>query len=78
MAFTCDYNETIKGKPTMDNLTSRVSMLQSKLESAIEARPSAHNIGFAPDAVFVTGFACANPAPTLPSVGTRAQVKTSL
>ena len=33
---------------------------------------------FAPDAVFVTGFACTNPAPTLPTVGARAQVKTSL
>ena len=33
---------------------------------------------FAPDAVFVTGFAYANPTPTLLSVGTRAQVKTTL
>ena len=36
------------------------------------------NIGFAPDAVFGTGFASVNPVPTLPPVGTRAQVKTSL
>jgi hypothetical protein len=34
-------------------------------------------MGFAPDAIFGTGFACVNPAPTLPTVGTRAQVKTS-
>ena len=37
-----------------------------------------HNMGFAPDAIFVTGFAYANPAPTLPAVGTRTLVKTSL
>ena len=38
----------------------------------------AHNFSFAPDAVFVTGFAYANPAPTLASLKTRARVKTSL
>ncbi len=38
----------------------------------------AHNFSFAPDAVFVTGFAGANPAPTLAALGTRARVKTSL
>jgi hypothetical protein len=37
----------------------------------------AHNFSFAPDAVFVTGFAYANPAPTLATLGTRARVKTS-
>lgn len=35
-------------------------------------------MGFAPDAVFVTGFAYANPDSTLPAVGTRALVKTML
>lgn len=34
-------------------------------------------MGFAPDAVFVTVFVCASPAPTLPTVGTKALEKTS-
>jgi hypothetical protein len=35
-------------------------------------------MSFAPDSVFGTGFAKAIPVPTLPTVGTTAQVKTSL
>lgn len=38
----------------------------------------AHNFSFAPDAVFVTGVACAIPAPTLATLRTRAQVEMSL
>ena len=32
-----------KGNPTMDNLTGILSILQSKLEVAIEVKPSTHN-----------------------------------
>ena len=32
-----------KGNPTMDNLTSILSVLQSKLDFAIEVKPSVHN-----------------------------------
>ena len=32
-----------KGNPTMDNLTGILSILQSKLEIAIEVKPSTHN-----------------------------------